>query len=162
MLPRFLITTLTAGVSVLMSLMMTGAANAASPFPTLQGSWAGSGRMQFENGSSETLRCNAYYTSSDGGGQLGLAIRCASASNRIDIRGRLTNNGGRVSGTWQETTFNASGSAAGRANDSSIILRLSGDIAGSMSVSVSKSRQTVSISTQTASLRGVRIGLSRR
>ena len=162
MLPRYITTTLTAAVSVFISLVASGVANAASPFPTLQGSWSGSGRMQFENGSSESLRCTAYYTSSDGGGQLGLAIRCASPSNRIEIRGRLTNNGGRVSGTWQETTFNASGSAAGRANDNSIVLRLSGDIAGSMSVSVTKTRQTVSISTQTASLRGVHIGLSRR
>ena len=162
MLPRFNTTTLAAAVTVFVCLIGIGAASAASPFPTLQGSWSGSGRIQFENGASESLRCTAYYTSSDGGGQLGLAIRCASAANRIEIRGRLTNNGGRVSGTWQETTFNASGSAAGRANDNSVVLRLSGDIAGSMSVSVTKTRQTVSISTQTASLRGVRIGLSRR
>ena len=72
---------------------------AASPFPVLQGTWAGSGRVIFEGGNSEALRCNAYYTSSEGGTTLGLAIRCASASNRLEIRGHLRYSGGRVSGS---------------------------------------------------------------
>ena len=141
---------------------LSGAAEAQAPFSTLQGSWAGNGRIQFEGGQSETLRCNAYYTNSEGGRQLGMSIRCASASNRIEIRGRLTNNGGRVSGSWEERNFNASGSAAGRANNSSVVLRLSGSISGSMNVSVSRTHQTVAISTQNTSLRGVSIGLRRR
>jgi hypothetical protein len=137
-------------------------AAAASPFPTLQGSWSGTGRVQFEGGQTESLRCNAYYTSSEGGTVLGLAIRCASAANKIEIRGRLTYSGGRVSGTWEERTFNASGTATGRANDNSVVLNLGGSVSGSMSVTVARTRQTVAISTQGTALRSVRIGLSRR
>ncbi|MGE8942817.1 hypothetical protein ACO2I3_12955 [Leptospira interrogans] len=133
----------------------------ANPFSTLQGSWGGSGRVQFESGQSEALRCTAHYTASGGGNQLGLAIRCASASNRIELRGRLVNSGGRVSGTWEERTYNVSGTANGRANDSNIVLRLAGAIPGSMSVSVARTRQTISISTS-SNVRSVRIGLSRR
>ena len=133
----------------------------ANPFSTLQGSWGGSGRVQFESGQSESLRCTANYTASGGGNQLGLAIRCASASNRIELRGRLVNAGGRVSGSWEERTFNVSGTASGRASDSNIVLRLSGAISGNMNVSVSRTRQTISISTS-SNVRSVSIGLSRR
>lgn len=143
-------------------LLASPPALAASPFGMLDGSWSGSGRAQFEGGQSESLRCNAYYTSSDSGRTLGLAIRCASASNKIEIRGRLFYRGGRVSGTWEERTFNASGTAAGRANDNQIVLSLAGGVSGSMSVVASRSRQSVSISTQGTALRGVRIALSRR
>jgi len=137
-------------------------AEAASPFKTLLGSWSGSGQVQFEGGQSERLRCNAYYTSSGSADVLGLAIRCASASNKIEIRGRLNYSGGRVTGTWEERTYNASGTATGRASDSRVSLRLAGAIPGSMNVSVSRSRQSVAISTQGSVLKGVRIGLRRR
>ena len=143
----------------LAALVQIESAAAANPFSTLQGSWGGSGRVQFEGGQSEALRCSAHYTG--GGNQLGLAIRCASASNRIEIRGRLVNSGGRVSGTWEERTFNVSVTASGRASDSNIVLRLAGSIPGTMSVSVAPGRQTVSISTS-SNVRSVRIGLRRR
>ncbi len=138
------------------------AAQAASPFDVLQGTWSGSGNVQFEGGQSERLRCNAYYTNTGGGDVLGLAIRCASASNRIEIRGRLNYNNGNVSGTWEERTFNASGTATGRASDSRVSLRLAGTIPGTMNVTVSRSRQSVTISTQGSGIRAVRIGLRRR
>ena len=147
-------------VSVL--LLGTTAAVAASPFGTLQGTWSGNGSVQFEGGQSERLRCNAYYTNSGGGDVLGLAIRCASASNKIEIRGRLTYSGGNVSGTWEERTFNASGTATGHASDSRVSLRLAGTVPGAMNVTVSRSRQSVTISTQGSGIRAVRIGLSRR
>ncbi len=143
-------------------LLATTAAQAASPFAALQGTWSGSGRVQFEGGQSERLRCNAYYTNSGGGNVLGLAIRCASASNKLEIRGRLTYSGGRVTGTWEERTFNASGTARGRASDSRVSLRLAGTIPGAMNVSVSRSRQSVAISTQGTAIKAVRIGLTRR
>lgn len=152
-----------AGVALAAAAMLAGpAAEAASPFATLQGSWSGGGSIQFEGGQSERLRCTAYYTSSNGGNQLGLAIRCASPSNKIEIRGRLDYSGGRVTGVWEERTFNASGTASGQASDSRVSLRLAGAIPGAMNVAVSKGRQSVAISTQGSTLKAVRIGLSRR
>jgi len=144
------------------STLLVGAAEAASPFTTLNGTWSGSGRIEFENGKSERLRCTAYYTSSNGGNGLGLAIRCASASNKIEVRGRLDYRNGRVSGVWEERTFNASGTATGQASDNRVSLRLAGSIPGSMNVNVSKTRQSVAINTQASGLRAIRIGLSRR
>ena len=143
-------------------LLATSAAQAESPFGALNGTWSGSGTIQFEGGQTERLRCNAYYTSSAGATELGLAIRCASASNRIEIRGRLAYRSGSVSGNWEERTFNASGTASGQASNNRISLRLAGAIPGSMNVTVSRSRQSVAINTQGGGLRAVRIGLSRR
>ena len=156
--------TLAAGLVAMAALVPVAAptAQAASPFPTLHGSWSGSGQIQFEGGQTERLRCNAYYTSSESGARLGLAIRCASASNRIEIRGQLDYRAGSVSGTWEERTFNATGTATGRASDSRVSLRLAGAIPGAMNVSVSRSRQSVAINTQGTAIKTVRIGLSRR
>lgn len=149
-----------AGATALLAI--ASAAQAASPFGALKGSWSGSGSIQFEGGQSERLRCNAYYTSTADDTVLGLAIRCASASNKIEIRGRLNYQNGSVSGVWEERTFNATGTASGQASDGRVSLRLAGAIPGAMNVTVSKSRQNVSISAQGSALKAVRIGLSRR
>ena len=55
---------------------------------------------------------HAYYTG--GGSQLGLAILCKSESSNIHIRSKLSQSGGRITGTWEERTFNAEGNASGR------------------------------------------------
>ncbi len=59
-------------------------ASAASPFAGLSGSWSGGGQIRLENGRSESIRCSAHYAPR-GGAALGLALRCASASNRIEL-----------------------------------------------------------------------------
>jgi hypothetical protein len=140
----------------------TAPAQAASPFAKLAGSWSGTGSVLFEGGQSERLRCTARYSSSNGNTRLGIAIRCASTSSSIDLSGSLTDRAGRVSGSWVERSFNAEGTAFGRATASSIILRLGGSVTGAMSVSVSGSRQSVSVSTQGIPLRSIRMALRRR
>lgn len=139
---------------------VSGHANAdPSPFDTLLGSWGGSGEIRLDKGRKERIKCNAYYTG--GGAQLGLAIRCQSDSYKIEIRSKLSYSGGRLSGNWEERTFNASGNASGTATDSAIKLTITGPVTGSMNVSYSKSRQSVLISTQGTALQGVSITLSR-
>ena len=92
---------------------------------------------------------------------MGLAIRCASASAKIDLRSLLAYEGGRVSGNWEERTFNASGEVTGRASSGSMTLNIGGGISGSMSVSLSGSSQSVSIRTSGSGLKGVSISLRR-
>lgn len=131
----------------------------ASPFDALLGSWRGSGQVQLSNGRNERLQCNVYYTG--GGASLGMAIRCQSESQNIEIRSKLSQSGGRVSGTWEERTFNAHGSAAGQIGSGKVSLRISGGITGSMQVSYNPTRQNVSISTAGGGLKSVSISLSR-
>ncbi len=130
-----------------------------SPFDTLLGSWGGTGEIRLDKGRRERIKCNAYYTG--GGSQLGLAIRCNSDSYKIEIRSKLSYSGGRLSGNWEERTFNATGSASGTATPSRIALSIRGGVSGTMVVSYTKSRQSVSISTQGIALQGVSITLGR-
>jgi len=132
---------------------------AANPFDVLLGSWGGSGQITMTDGRKERLKCNAYYTG--GGSQLGMAIRCQSESSNVEIRSKLSQSGGRITGTWEERTFDASGNAVGQASGGRINLQISGGVSGTMSVSYSGSRQSVAISTQGIALKAVSISLSR-
>ena len=114
---------------------------------TLAGSWSGSGRISYTDGSSESIRCTANYTG--GGSDLRMAIQCKSDKNPINIRSRLRIEGRRATGDWEERTFNVSGTASGSAGPSSLSLNVSGGgFSGSMAVSFSKSSHNVTISTQ--------------
>ena len=97
------------------------------------------------SGPSES-KCNAYYTG--GGSRLGVAIRCQSEISNIEFRSKLSESGGRITGTWEERTYNAEGTASGQATNGNINLTISGGVTGSMLVSFGASRQSVSISTQ--------------
>lgn len=134
-------------------------AAASNPFDTLLGSWRGSGQIQLSDGRKERLKCNAYYTG--GGSQLGMAIRCQSESSNVEIRSKLSQSGGRITGTWEERTYNAQGSASGQATSDRISLQISGAVTGSMLVTYSGSRQSVAISTQGIALKSVTIDLTR-
>jgi hypothetical protein len=134
-------------------------ADPADPFSTLLGSWGGTGQYQLQDGKPQRVKCNAYYTG--GGTQLGMVIRCSSDTSKIEIRSKLSNSGGRVTGSWEERTYNAQGSASGSATGDMINLQISGAVNGTMQVAYTASRQSVSISTQGVALRSVNITLGR-
>lgn len=128
---------------------------------TLVGSWSGSGRISYTDGSSEGIRCTAYYTG--GGSTLKLAIQCKSDKNPIHLRSQLRISGSRASGDWEERTFNASGTASGTISANSLSLSVSGGgFTGSMGVSISKSSHTVTITTQGIPMTRATMNFSRR
>jgi hypothetical protein len=133
---------------------------AATPFDALLGTWSGSGKIRYHSGEFERVRCSAYYR---GGGQnLSLAIRCKSTSRKIEVRGRLLQRGNRVSGTWEERTFNASGEAQGRITSRRMHLSITGGgLSGSMSVTYSRSRQAVVIATRGIGMKSITVNLRR-
>ena len=90
-----------------------------------------------------------------------MAIRCQSETSNVEIRSKLSQSGGRITGTWEERTFNAQGNASGQASSGKISLAISGAVTGSMSVSYTQSSQSVSISTQNIALKSVSIDLTR-
>lgn len=133
----------------------------ASLVGSLIGAWGGSGRISYTDGSSESIRCNAYYTG--GGNTLNMAIQCKSDSNAIHVRSKLRIDGSRASGEWEERTFNANGIASGRVDGSSMSLSLGGGgFTGSMSVSFGKSSHNVNISTQGIAMSRATMSFSRR
>lgn len=153
----------TAAVTGLAVLLAAGAAaQAASPFGDLNGTWSGSGRIRLEDGKTEGLKCKAYYVPKGDGSELGLALRCASASNKIELRANLESSGNRVSGSWEERVFNAAGSVSGHASDNRINLSINGGgFSGSMAVTTTGKSQVINVSTQGIALRGVSVNLQR-
>ncbi len=134
----------------------------ASPFLALKGTWAGNGVVRLENGSTEAIRCKAYYTTKGSGRELGMSIRCASPSNKIDLRAGLEHKSDNtVSGTWEERTFNANGQAFGQTSETSMRLDITGTLTGTVSVVVDGKSQQVSIFSSNAGLNGVTIRLRR-
>jgi hypothetical protein len=148
-----------ATTAIVLSAPLPASQAAPSPFDVLLGSWGGSGQITMTVGRKERLKCNAYYTG--GGTQLGMAIRCQSESSNVEIRSKLSQSNGRITGTWEERTFNASGNAVGQASGDRISLQISGGVSGTMSVSYTSSRQSVSITTQNIALKSVSIDLTR-
>lgn len=137
-------------------------ARADNVFTLFNGIWSGFGQIRLDNGAIERIKCNAYYTPKDDGASLGLAIRCASTSYRIELRSQLRAQAGRVSGSWEERNFNASGSVSGQASAGRISLSVvGGGMMGSMNVSSSGGAQSVVITTQGTGLKSVNINLSR-
>ncbi len=131
-----------------------------SPFSSMSGTWSGSGQVSFDGGRTERLKCKAYYNPR-GATDLGMSLRCAGSGNNIDLRASLSASGSRVSGSWEERQYNASGNINGQASANKLSLAISGAISGSMSVTTSGSSQSVSITTQGGGLKGVSMGLSR-
>ena len=90
-----------------------------------------------------------------------MAIRCQSDNYKIEIRSKLSYSGGRLSGNWEERTFNASGTASGTASPNKISLAIKGAVSANMLVNYTKTTQNVDISVSGVALQGVRISLSR-
>lgn len=135
-------------------------AQADNPFTGLSGSWSGAGQVRFAGGKSEHLKCKAYYTPKDA--SMGLAIRCASSSTTINLRANLNYSSGRVTGSWEERTFNAAGEVTGQASAGRINVSITGGgFTGSMSVGTTGTSQSVVIQTEGIGMRSVNINLSR-
>jgi hypothetical protein len=152
------------GIIALTLAMLSASAVSArgGSFEGLNGSWSGQGQIRLENGKSENLKCRAYYVPKDGDAALGLAIRCASPSNKVELRANLIAKGHNLSGTWEERVFNASGDVTGEINGNKVEISIAGGgFSGTMNVTTSGASQQVSINTQGIALKGVNIGLRR-
>ncbi len=130
-------------------------------FAQLAGSWHGSGQVRLADGKSERLSCRGYYNQKSGGSELTLAIRCQSDNNKIEMRSRLSHQGGHINGHWEERNFNAEGTISGSATANKLSLKIAGQVQGSMTVSVSGSSHQVAISTAGAGFKGVSISFTR-
>jgi hypothetical protein len=149
----------TLGIALLAA---SGTAQAASAFAGLAGSWAGSGHIRLEGGQREAIRCSASYVPRGGGTAMGLSLRCASASGRIELRANLQSRGNRISGSWEERSYNVAGDVSGVALGNSLRLSFSGSLSGAMLVTTSGNSQSISVRTDTSALQGVNVSLQRR
>jgi hypothetical protein len=151
-----------ASAVVLAAVFGSAGASTANPLAIMDGAWSGGGQFRLEDGRTERIRCTALY-SSRSGATLGLALRCASAGNKIELRAKLVAKGNRVSGSWEERSYNASGQVSGLAAGNSLRLAISGGaLSGFMVVTTNGRSQSISVRTDTSALRGVNISLRRQ
>ena len=155
-----------AGLALAFSLFIVGTCYAQSiaPFERLAGHWSGSGTIELSSGVHERIRCRAAYDVLNEQNKLQLNIRCASDSFNIDLRASANYSGGAITGNWSESTRNAAGSIAGRAEgDRFQVVARASSFAASLTLVTHGGRQSVLIRSQDAqaSIRGVSINLKR-
>ena len=85
------------------------------PFSALYGNWTGAGLIKKANGSSERIRCRSTDERA-GTVSLRLHLRCASDSYNFDLSATVIDEGGSISGIWNEATRNANGNLQGRSS----------------------------------------------
>lgn len=139
------------------------AAADSGPLAGLAGSWSGGGTVSVSNGTNERIRCRATYDVRERGTSLELTLRCASDSYNFNLQGSVHDQGGAISGSWTETTRNASGGISGRASGNQILVRADGpSFAANLLVYTRGDHQSVSIRATGSDITGVDVALSRR
>jgi hypothetical protein len=154
-----------AGLVLLAALLAPGTATQAamSPFAALAGSWSGGGTLTMADGRAERLRCRAAYDVGGGGANLRLNLRCASDSYNFNLAGDVEYRGGAITGSWSESSRNATGTISGRASGNHIQATATGpNFAANLSLVTQGNRQSVSIRSAGTEISGVSVALSRR
>jgi hypothetical protein len=132
-----------------------------APFAGLAGAWSGSGSITLSDGSRERLRCKAIYRVAPGENALQQSLRCASDSYKIELSSDVVSEGGRVSGSWSETSRGVSGSLQGRASGGRIAVTVDAPgFSANLTLSTTGNRQSVSIVSD-GDLRNVSIAMTR-
>jgi hypothetical protein len=147
--------------AALISLSAADMAAAGTSLDVLAGTWRGNGTMLFEDGKSEKFSCNAYYRS---GPNMSVVFRCKGSSTNFELRSKLLKaEGEKVSGVWEERTYNVTGEASGTASEGKLNVRFSGSLAGSLHVTFTSSSQSVSVSIDTkgTGIKGARLSFKR-
>jgi hypothetical protein len=117
---------------------------AGNPFNQLNGYWSGGGTVNPLKGNAEKVSCRVTYRVE--GSAVAQNMRCAGTDYKFDTSSNLTYQGGRISGSWNENTYSASGGVSGTASGNSVHARISGDkFSGRMSINVSGKRHTINI-----------------
>ncbi len=150
-------------VAVLISLSaLQGHAAPVGPFAGMAGSWSGGGNITMANGAQEQLRCRANYQVGGGGSQMQLSLRCASDGYNFNLVGDVESDGRAVSGSWSETTRNASGTVSGRVSGERIQVVARGDsFTAGLSLITRGNRQSVAIQPQGTEISEVSIALAK-
>jgi hypothetical protein len=115
-----------------------------NPFDQLKGYWTGGGTVSPVNGNPEKVSCRVTYNVA--GSAVSQNLRCAGTDYKINTSTKLTYNNGKISGSWNESTYDASGGVTGTAKGNTVHARLTGDkFSGRMSISISGKRHSINI-----------------
>ena len=115
-----------------------------NPFDQLKGYWKGGGTVTPVNGKAEKVSCRVTYNVA--GSAVTQTMNCAGTDYKVNSSTKLTYSGGKISGSWNESTYSATGGVSGTAKGNTVHARISGDkFSGRMSISVSGNGHTINI-----------------
>jgi hypothetical protein len=115
-----------------------------NPFDLLNGYWSGGGMIAPGKGNPEKVSCRVTY--SVAGSAVTQNMRCAGTDYKFNTASKLNYSGGKISGSWSETTYDAAGSVSGTAAGNTVHAVISGDkFSGRLSINVSGSSHTINI-----------------
>jgi hypothetical protein len=141
---------------------LPGHAAPAGPFTVMAGSWSGVGSLTMNNGTQERLRCRANYQVGGNGSVMRLGLRCASDSYNFNLTSDIESDGRAVTGSWSETTRNASGTVSGRVSGNRIQVVARGlSFSASLSLVTRGNQQSVAIQPQGTEISEVGITLAK-
>lgn len=133
-----------------------------APVNDLAGRWSGWGSITMANGSSEQVKCVATYFIEGGGAQVRQNLRCASTSYKIDATAKLNNANGQLTGEWEEKTYAAIGSVAGRFHGTGFNVSIQGPaFSAAMAVTTTSCKQSISITPTGFDISRINIGLDK-
>lgn len=153
---------LAAGVAAAAASAAIALPGIAAPVQDLAGRWSGWGLITMANGSSEQVKCVATYFVDGGGAQVRQNLRCASTSYKIDVTAKLNNANGQLTGEWEEKTYAAVGSVAGKFTGDGFHVTIQGPtFSAAMAVTTTNCKQSISITPTGFDISRINIGLDK-
>lgn len=140
----------------------TAVSQAAGPFASFEGNWTGAGTVTVTNGTKERLRCRAHYTVGGDGATLAQNLTCASDSYKFNVVSNVQAEGSAISGTWSETSRNATGRISGRIGPTQISANVAGvGFTARIGIAARGGRQSVTISPTGTDITNVSVTMSK-
>lgn len=137
-------------------------AQSSHPFAGMSGVWSGKGSISLEGGAKEAIRCRATYAVRSDGNALQQTLRCASDSYKIELTSNVVSDGGRLTGTWSESTRNVSGDVQGTTSGGRFQVVVSaGTFSADLVLTTRGNSQSVVIRSAGGEFKGANITLTR-
>ena len=137
-------------VGLILAAALASAVAAATPKPScdplakLSGDWKGGGTVVPADGKPKEVSCSETYRLT--GSNITQNQRCTGNDYEINTTLKLSCKAGKIKGSWNETTYAASGGATGTARGNLIHVILTGDkFSGRMSINVSDAGHSINI-----------------
>jgi len=115
-----------------------------NPFDKLKGDWTGGGMVTPAKGGTKKVTCKVTYNVA--GSTTTQNMVCDGDDYQLEAKTKFKYNGGKISGSWNEVVYDATGNISGTAAGDTVHARISGDkFSGRMSIVVSDARHTINI-----------------
>ncbi len=119
-------------------------APAGDPFEELKGDWKGGGRIILSDGKIKQVTCSTKYKVT--GSNVTQTLHCTGNDYEVNTTLKVTDKGGKIKGSWNESVYDASGNVTGTAKHNLVHALIAGDkFSGRMSIKLSDKGHTINV-----------------